>query len=67
MGFTNNKDEDYMLKECLKIALRNRLTQEPKHTEKLKTILVDNIEGKPDTSIEELDKIKNEEYSERLF
>ena len=39
MGFTNNKDEDDMLKECLKIALRNWLIQEPKHTEKLKNIM----------------------------
>ena len=39
----NNKDEDDMLKECLKIAIRNWLIQEPKHTEKLKNIIVDNI------------------------
>ena len=65
--FTNNKDEDDMLKECLKMALRNWLIHEPKHTEKLKNIIVDNIEGKADTSIDEMDKLINEEYSERLF
>ena len=56
-----------MLNECIIIALKNWLVQEPKHTENIKNIIINNIERKTNTSVNEFDKLLREEYSERLF
>ena len=66
-SFTNNKEENEMLNECLIIAFKNWLVQEPKHTDKIRNVILNNIEKKTNTSVEEFDKLLSEEYSERLF
>ena len=67
-NFTNNKEEDEMLNECLNISFKNLLIQEPKHTEKIKVMITEVIEKKKCLDvITEMDKLLNEEYSERLF
>ena len=44
--FTNNKEENEMLNDCLIQALKQWIKMEPKHSQKIKEIIVDNIEKK---------------------
>ena len=37
-NFTNNKEEEEMLNECLNISFKNWIIQEPKYTEKIKVM-----------------------------
>ena len=66
-NFTNNKEEDEMLNECLNISFKNWIIQEPKHTEKIKVMITEVIEKKKWLDVTEMDKLLNEEYSERLL
>ena len=65
--FTKNEDEDKMLNESMKDALKYWLIAEPKHTDKINELIVNNIEGKKNTKLIELDVALKDEKIERIF
>ena len=67
LDFTGNEDLNNMLNDCLINVLKQWLIVEPKHTDKVKKMIIDNIEKKKVSDIEEMNDIMEEEYTERLF
>ena len=56
-----------MLNDCLINVLKQWLIVEPKHTDKVKKMIIDNIEKKKVSDIEQMNDIMEEEYTERLM
>ena len=65
--FTNNKEENKMLNDCLIQALKQWIKLEPKHTQKVKEVIVENIEKKKISSLLEMDELLKDEYCERIY
>ena len=62
MDFTENDDQNNMLNDCLINVLKEWLIVEPKHTDKVKKMIIENIEKKKISDIEEMNNILEEEY-----
>ena len=56
-----------MLNDCLIQALKQWIKMEPKHTQKIKEIIVDNIEKRKVSSLSEMDELLKDEYCERIY
>ena len=56
-----------MLNESMKDALKYWLIAEPKHTDKINELIVNNIEGKKNTKLIELDVALKDEKIERIL
>ena len=67
MIYTNDKEEDEMIGKALINIYKHQLIAEPKHTDFIKEVIVENIEGKKNDSYEYFDKIIMKECSDRLY
>ena len=56
-----------MLNDCLIQALKQWIKLEPKHTQKVKEVIVENIEKKKISSLLEMDELLKDEYCERIY
>ena len=65
--FTNNKEENEMLNDCLIQALKHWIKMEPKHYQKIKEISVDNIEKRKVSSLSGMDELLKDEYCKRIY
>ena len=55
------------LNDCLIQALKQWIKMNPKHSQKIKEIIVDNIEKRKVSSLSEIDEFLKDEYCERIL